>query len=517
MGASQNLHVWGWCFLAMYVCIMVVAGFVGMRSVRNSDDFATARKSYGPWFLAFAVVATTASGATFLGIPGIVYSDGVAGLWFAIVYPFGVYTGIVICARIVAHAGDTFGTRTIPEYLGDRYQSDFLRVASSIFSLLLLFHLAAQLLAGSVMFQQLLGMPEFYGLVVTSGILLLYIVLGGAHSDILTDGVQGTIMVAISFVVIGLFLTGFGIDRRGDGVLEQLGTLDPNTVKVFNPESLIVGGWWAVFCIWFSHVPLGMLPHIGNKIWALDSPENRKKFLTITFVLGLILPALALGGLSARAILGDVLTVGDQSPNNAIPALFVAVLPTWLAAFLGTGTLCAVMSTADGLAVAASQIFANDIYRCTLAKGKSAKHIDRVALRISRVSTIIILILSVSMAWALRKTNIAIVVWLGIGGMTAALTGPMLVGAIWARVTRPAAIAGFFVGALVFAVASVLSVLIGEETVSFGTWDPQFLNPFIRATYGGIVSAAVTTLVSLVSAPPPAAHIAALFGERSGR
>jgi Na+/proline symporter len=193
------------------------------------------------------------------------------------------------------------------------------------------------------------------------------------------------------------------------------------------------------------------------------------------------------------------------------------VLPTWLAAFLGTGILCAVMSTADGLAVAASQIFANDIYRCTLAKGKSAEHIDRVALRISRVSTTIILILSVAMAWILRKTNIAIVVWLGIGGMTAALTGPMLVGAVWARVTRPAAIAGFFVGALVFAGASVLSVLIGEDTVSFGAWDPQFLNPFIRATYGGIVSVAVTTLVSLVSAPPPAAHIAALFGERSGR
>jgi SSS family transporter len=514
MVASHNLHLWGWCFLALYVCIMIGAGIVGMRNVRNSDDFATARKSYGPWFLAFAVVATTASGATFLGIPGIVYSDGISGLWYAFVYPFGVYSGLVICAKVIARAGEEFGTRTIPEYLGHRYESEFLRIASSIFSLLLLFYLAAQLLSGSVMFQQILGVPEFYGLTFTSGILLLYVVLGGAHSDILTDGVQGTIMVAIALVVIWLFLSNFGIDPDSGGIIGRLRTMDANSVRLFNPASIVVGGWWAVFCIWFSHIPLGMLPHIGNKVWALDTPANRNKFLTITFILGLILPALALGGLSARAILGDVLAAEGQSPNNAIPALFVAVLPTWLAAFLGTGILCAVMSTADGLAVAASQIFANDIYRCTLAKGMSAEHVDRVALRISRASTIVILVLSVAMAWALRRTNIAIAVWLGIGGMTAALTGPMLLGAIWPRVTRIAAIAGFSLGALVFAGASTVAVFIGYGAITLGAWDVQFLNPFIRATYGGIVSAVATAVVSLLSSPPPLGHIVAIFGER---
>ena len=33
-------------------------GAIGMRRVSNSDDFATARRSYGPIFLAFALTAT---------------------------------------------------------------------------------------------------------------------------------------------------------------------------------------------------------------------------------------------------------------------------------------------------------------------------------------------------------------------------------------------------------------------------------------------------------------------------
>lgn len=513
---TNDLHAWGWTFLLMYVGIMIGAGIIGMKRVRSSDDFATARGGYGPWFLSFALVATTASGATFLGIPGIAYSDGLAGLWYAFIYPFGVYTGIVICAKIVSRAGDTFGSRSIPEYLGDRYQSDFLRVAAALYSLLLLFYLAAQLLAGGVMFQQILGVPELPALVITSGILILYIALGGAHADILTDGVQGALMLAITFVVIGLFLTGFGVEGGVGGVVSRIRELDPDNVRLFNPSSIVVGSWWAVFSIWFAHIPLGMLPHIGNKLWALDSPANRRKFLTITFVLGVIIPALAFGGLLARAVLGDDLLAPGQNPNNAIPALFVALLPSWVAALLGAGVLAAVMSTADGLAISASQIFANDIYRRTLAKNRPAAEVDRVSLVISRVAIAVILIVAVAMAWALRETNIAIIVWLGIGGMTAALTGPLVLGAIWSGVTKTAAITGFFVGAAVFAMASLLATLIANDLAHFGDWGAQLLNPFIRATIGGFASAAVTILVSAVTKPLPRDHIARAFGRISG-
>ncbi|MBW2413683.1 MAG: sodium:pantothenate symporter, partial [Deltaproteobacteria bacterium] len=111
----MDLAAWSWLFLVLYVGAMLAFGVIGQRRVRSADDFATARGSYGPVLLSLAFAATTASGATFLGLPGIVYDTGLAGIWSLVLYPTGVYLGVLICMRLVSRAGHRFGTRSIPE------------------------------------------------------------------------------------------------------------------------------------------------------------------------------------------------------------------------------------------------------------------------------------------------------------------------------------------------------------------------------------------------------------------
>ena len=65
----MSLITWSWIFLVLYIGAMLAIGVLGQRRVKHADDFATARGSYGPVFLAFAFAVTTASGATFLGEP----------------------------------------------------------------------------------------------------------------------------------------------------------------------------------------------------------------------------------------------------------------------------------------------------------------------------------------------------------------------------------------------------------------------------------------------------------------
>ena len=43
---DPSLRFWSWGFLSVYLAMMIIIGFVGMRRVKNSDDFATARGSY---------------------------------------------------------------------------------------------------------------------------------------------------------------------------------------------------------------------------------------------------------------------------------------------------------------------------------------------------------------------------------------------------------------------------------------------------------------------------------------
>ncbi len=522
----MSLIAWSWVFLVLYIGLMVGIGLIAQRRVRHADDFATARNSYGPLFLALAFAASTASGATFLGSPALGYEWGLAAQWSNFLYPMGLYFGVLICMRLVVTSGNRFGSRSIPEYLGDRYQSEGIRVLVTLMSLVLLFYLAGQLVSGLVMFEVMLGLSPEWALIITTVVLLFYVVLGGAHADILTDGLQGFMMLALAVLVIVLVLIGYGVDGGLGGVIDELGRQDPDLVKPLNPATALYHSWWSLVAIVLAHMPLGLLPHLGNKLWALKSSGRQMSFVRLAFAFGLTLGMLGLGGLLARAILGDALYAPGENPNSALPMLFIELFPTWLAALIGVGVLCAVMSTADGLVVSSSQIVANDLYRRTIAprwhSHLSEDQLDHRVLWLSRVATVVVLVLAMLMAWSLLDVNIALIVWIGNGGMMAAFAGPLVVGALWRGVTARGAYAGLLSGFGTF-------LLLHTGAVNPAWFEPGVLasaaawlareapNPYSCAAMGEIVSVLVTVGVSRLTRALPREHVDGMFGAAAAR
>ncbi len=516
----MTLITWSWIFLIGYVGLMVGIGLFAQRKIKHADDFATARGSYGPFFLALAFAASTASGATFLGSPALGYEWGMAAQWSNFLYPVGVYFGVLISMRLIATSGNRFGNRSIPEYLGDRYQSEGIRVLVSLLSLVLFFYLAGQLVSGVVMFQLMLGLDINWALIITTAVLLFYVVLGGAHADILTDGVQGGMMLILSVVVIIMTFMAVGIDGGFSGMLDNLGAQDPALLTPLNDNTPLYHSWWSIFVIAFAHLPLGLLPHLGNKLWALKGDGDRMQFVKLAAIFGLMLGMLGLGGLLARAHFGDSLYLDGANPNQALPMLFIELFPTWLAALIGIGVLSAIMSTADGLVVSSSQIVANDIYRRTIVPitkpDLTEDELDHRVLNISRISTVVILLLCMGMAWSLKDTNVALIVWIGVGGMMAAFAGPLVVGALWQGVTRAGAYAGLIAGFGVFIVLH--AQLINPDWFAPGilrdisTWlVGEGPNPYSCAVMGEIVSIAATVIVSRLTRPLPREHLDILF------
>jgi len=510
-----DLTFWSWIFLAAYILMMVGFGVLGQRKVGNADDFATARNTYGPVFLAFAFAATTASGATFVGFPGIGYNSGMAAIWSVFLYPVGVYLGVLLCLRLVSDSGNEFGSRSIPEYLGLRYQSDLIRIAVSLFSLSLFFYLAGQLVSGIVMFEIMLGLSPAVALGVTAAVLMIYVVLGGAHADILTDGVQGFIMVAVGALVAVMFFTGYGIEGGFGGMLDQLRAKDEDLVGWLNKKDVLYHSWWSILAVLLAHIPLGMLPHIGNKLWALKDPRQKRSFIRLAFSFGLILGMLGLGGIMARVILGEGI-----NGNQALALLFIELFPSWLAALLGVGILAAVMSTADGLVVSSSQIIANDLYRLTFVprfrSDLDEGEIERRVLNISRISTVVVMLLCTALAWSMLDMNVTIIVWIGTGCMMAAFAGPLILGSVWKGVTKAGAFAGLITGGVVFIVT--FNAMIKPEWFDPGALQNAAIwlrieapNPWSCAAMGELVSLAVTVIVSRLTQPLPQAHVQRLF------
>ena len=523
----MTLIAWSWLFLVLYTGAMLAIGVIGKRRVKHADDFATARGSYGPVVLAFAFAATTASGATFLGGPGLAYEWGTPTIWVNFLYPIGVYFGVLISMRLIATSGNRFGNRSIPEYLGDRYQSDGIRIVISLLSLVLFFYIVGQLVSGLVMFEVMLGMPKMWALIVTSSVLLIYVVMGGAHADILTDSAQGVMMLILAAVVIVLFVFGVGVEGGLAGLFSNLDAQDDNLVGALNTSTPLYHSWWSIVCIPLAHIPLGLLPHLGNKLWALKDTGQQRSFIKLAFAFGLTLGMLGLGGLLARALVGDSLYDEGANPNEALPILFIELFPTWLAALVGVGILAAIMSTADGLVVSSSQIIANDLYRRTfaqrLAPDATEEQQDRMELRISRWSTVVVLILCTLLAWLFMGRNIALIVWIGVGGMMAAFAGPLVLGALWKGVTRRGAYAGLLSGFATFAIlhGDVLNPAWVEDAGVLHTivsWlAGEGPNPVSCAAIGEGVGVVATFLVSKMTAPLPEEHVEAVFsGEDVG-
>lgn len=516
----MSLVTWSWLFLILYIAGMLAIGVLAKRRVHRADDFATARQSYGPLVLALAFAASIASGSTFLGTSGLGYQFGVPTIWAKVLYPVGVYFGVLISMRLIATAGNRFGNRTIPEFLGDRYQSEGIRLLVSLLSLILLFYLAGQLVAGIVIFETMLGVPPAWALLITTMVLLGYVVMGGAHADILTDGIQGVLMLGVALLIIGLTLFGAGVDGGLPGVLRRLADQDPALVQPLNPNTALYHSWWSIISVMFAHIPLGLLPHMGNKLWALKSRDKQFSFVRLAFLFGLTMAMMGFGGLLARGLFGELLYEEGLNPNHALPMLLIELLPAWLAALIGVGILSAIMSTADGLVISSSQIVANDLYRRSIAprlrRPLSDKELDRRVLLISRVATVVILLLCMALGWAMLDRNITLIVWIGTGGMMAAFGGPLVLGALWRGVTRAGAYAGLVAGIVTFTILHAQLIdpgWFGEGNIgAIASWlHAEGPNPFSCAAIGQFASVLATVIVSKLTRPLSSDYLSRVF------
>ena len=122
------------------------------------------------------------------------------------------------------------------------------------------------------------------------------------------------------------------------------------------------------------------------------------------------------------------------------------------------------------------------------------------------------------MAWSLMDVNVALIVWIGVGGMMAAFAGPLVVGALWRGVTRAGAFAGLIMGFGVFIVAHAQLIDPAWFTGSFLETAALWLhgegpNPYSCAVMGEIASVATTFVVSKLTRPLPEQHLNELFGE----
>lgn len=500
------MQIWATIFLASYLLMMVGFGYVGWKRTSSQDDYATARGAYGWPVLGLAFVANLASGITFLGHPGLTYAFGFKALILTMGYPIAAYSGVLIAGQLTKRVGDRFKSQSVPDFLGDRYDSVPIRVVSALIGFGLLFYIMSQIAAAAHMFDVIFGVEYTTGVWLTAGFLAVYIVIGGSHADILTDGVQGAIMLVIVALVAVLALTGWGLDG-GIGAINQ--SLDPSMqwdVATQSNQPYFANWWVIILGVFVGHFAFVTQPHIGNKFFALREDRQMKQFLLMTTTTAVVMTFVSIGGLLGRAHGIEV-----ENVDAIIPMLFVEFFPPIVAAFLGVAILSAIISTSDGVIVSISQLLANDVYRKSYAiwrgKDPTSKAVNTVALWISRLMSFLTIIVA-ALAVLSPPEMLAVFVWIGIGGVISSFSGPYFIGLYWERTTEKGALTGMILSYVSF---MALFVFPNMGIYSGSAWYPISSNPFASAGIGFAISIILTVVVSLVTSPPPEDHINYVF------
>jgi SSS family transporter len=495
---------WGWTFLVGYIIAMFALGYIGARRTGDADSYATARGSYSGAVLGLSYMAMIASGSTFMGMPGLAYESGFKAGYYPMLYPVGAYIGTMVIARRLKIMGDRSTSLTIPDFLGDLFRSPALRAVSALLSLFLLYYLMAQLAASGQMFETLLGVRYETGIMVAMGIVLLYMTFGGTHSDIITDAVQGALMLVIALIVVGAFVIGFATDGFGPGAVNAaLPEVQQWNVHT-DPADPTFANWWVIVLLLLAHLGFLTLPHLGNKFFALRGTAQVRRFVVASSLAGITVSFMFLGGVVARAA-----GIVPNHPDATLPTLFVETLPPWVAALLSVAILSAIISSSDGLLMSVSQIFANDLYRKTWVPHRGLDpndpEVDRRSLQIGRVGVLVAGVVAVAAVWT-PPDLLSVWMWVGIGGIISALTGPLFLGLYSRRINETGALIGAGAG---FALYAVLH--LGPQFNLYEGWYPWNENPFASTAVGMFLGFAATWVGSRFGSPLPEEHLDRLW------
>lgn len=412
----------------LFLIIMGALGYIASRQTKSMADFALGGESLGPVVLGLAFTATALSAATFLGYPGWSYEWGLSNMWLFLALLGGGPLGLIVVAKRARKLNVSQRSLSLPDWLGDYYGSDFLRVGSAIIMLFNIYYIAAQFAAGATIFEYMLGTSYKTGLIIIAVIVVVYVFAGGTLADIYTDAAQAVMMFIAGAIVFvsGIFIIGDGsITQTFTTIADNLASQDENLVKPINPESSYYYSIPAIIGIFIVQFAFASSPQLFNKVLAIRDERDLGKMILVYFVTLFLSLLILFGGLYSRVHLLDGVAASDLALIEYIDSVF----PVLITALFGIVILAASMSTTDGIFVVISTIFANDIFYKVLVRRKIIKvdeaRANRISLMIGRISVVVIGIVALLLVIN-PPQYMGDVMWIGISGVAAGTLGPIL-------------------------------------------------------------------------------------------
>jgi len=417
---SEKL-IWLTLFVALYWSYCLYWGVRGARRARTSADYFVAGRSIGVWVFVLAATATSFSGWTFIGHPGLILRDGLPyafASFYALTIPF---TGVLFIRRQWV-LGRAFQHITPGEMYTGYYGGNAMRLLTVLVAFLFSVpYLGVQLRASGALFQVLTDnmVSVEVGMFALSAVVMIYVAAGGLRSVAYVDCVQ-CILLALGIVVLGVvsihfaggwngFTEGIADLVRGhlasgtgltpDGYSSAVAL--PGAIQAVSAGSESVGGrWTGMMCMTYMFALMGIQSSPAFSMWTFSNRTSDafrwQQVVASSLVIGIILFTFTIfQGMSgnvlvARGVLQDV------SSDSLVPQLIdlMSHSAPWLVGLLAVCALAAMQSTGAAYMSTFSGMVTRDIYRQYISPEAS----DRVQKLCGRVFVVVVTVAALMVA-----------------------------------------------------------------------------------------------------------------------
>ena len=452
--------------LVLYLGIMAFIGWYAGRKTNSIGDFFVLSGKAGVVVSGIAYFSTQFSMGTFLGTPGTIYGVGYAGM--AISVPGAVFCMILpalLIGRKLITLGHKYGFLTMADYLTDRYHS---KNMSGILGVMMLFFLVpmmgAQIIGAGVIVHVFTGLPEWVGVVGMGIIVILYCMTGGMKGAMMTDVIQGSLMIAtavVTFIVSVVMGGGFS------NINHTLQSMNEAYLTFPGANGYMPWTYYVSNIVLWSFFTMGQ-PHLFTKFFAMKDHKTMFKAILLGTA-GMFFSATLIewAGVNGIASIQNI-----EKADQIIPMILQRGMNPFLASIFIAGIVAAGMSTIDGILVTTTGAVTRDIYQKIINKDAT----DESVMKLSKVVTVIIGIIVICFG-VYQPGSIFEINLFAFSGR-AIFVVPILFGIYWKKATAKGAVAAV--------IAGIISLLLFT------------MNPSVKALAMGFHALFPTTIIASI-------------------
>jgi len=413
--------IWLFVFVLLYWAYCIFWGIKSAMAAKTASDYFIAGRRLSLWVFILAATATSFSGWTFMGHPGLVYRDGFQyayASFYTITIPF---TGVMFLKRQWM-LGKRFGYVTPGEMLSDYFRGDAIRILVVLVALLFSIpYLGLQLRASGFLFNVLTDdlFSIDVGMWVLSLVVLIYVASGGLRAVAYVDTVQ-CILLAVGIIVTGIIALdaaggwtalnqGFAGLAASDvgkwGTTGGYGGGDYNAYFAIpgviqftaglGKETPVGGPWTGIMVLTYMFALMGIQSAPAFSMWSFGNqspkPFAPQQVWASSFCIGLILffftafqgmgahllganQAVTDAGLALATVIPDL---SENKQSGLVPHYFnlIADAAPWLVGLLAVCALAAMQSTGAAYMSTAGAMLTRDLYKRYL--NPTASHVTQ--------------------------------------------------------------------------------------------------------------------------------------------